>query len=146
MGHFKNNQLMNFIQQAYKGKNDAWRYILSFISILLGWMIIGSFPIMIAAVLKSANPGDYRSVLSNISQGKDIDANVFLLLMISSFAIGLFFLVKSVKWFHKRNFLSLLTSRESFDWKRLLFAFTLWFIIALVLLTINYYQHPGDFV
>jgi len=30
---------MNFIQQAYKGKNEWWRYFLSILLILIGWQI-----------------------------------------------------------------------------------------------------------
>ena len=137
---------MNFIQQAYKGKIDWGRFIISLVVIFAGWQIIGSTPLFIAAVVKSPDEGAFQRVLSDIVQGKNIDANLYLLLMISTFAIGLLFLKGSVRWFYKRDFKSLLTSRKKLDWKRSFFSFGIWFLFSLSLLALDYLLHPENYV
>ncbi len=146
MGSFKNQHIMSFIEQAYKGENEGWRYLLSFIAILIGWLVLGSLPILIAAVILSPNEGAYQNVLAAISQGKDINANLYLVLMISSFAIGMLALFLAIRWIHQRHIPSLFTSRKKFDWKRLFFAFWVWFLIAISLIALDYYLHPKDYI
>jgi membrane protease YdiL (CAAX protease family) len=137
---------MNFIQQAYKGKTDGWRFIAGILLTIIGWQVIGVIPIMISAVIIAPNEAAYQTTLSNIVQGKNIDANFYLFLMLASFAFGLLFLLKGVKWLHKRSIRSLVTSRKKFDWKRAFFSFGLWFFIVISLLTIDYMLNPDNYV
>ena len=137
---------MNFIQQAFKGKTNWWRYIVVFFIVLIGWQVIGMLPLSFAAVLKSPNEGAFSRTLTEISQGKNINANLFLFLMILSFAIGLAFLLLAVKWVHKRKPKTLITSRKKIDWKRVFFAFILWFSIAVSMIGLEYVRHPENFV
>ncbi len=136
---------MNFIQQAYKGKNDFWRYILSFISILLGWQLIGAIPFLITAVVHSKNTAEFMKAAQDNFLSLGINANLYLFVMILTFAIGLVFLFLSVKYIHKRNYTTLITSRNKIDWKRFFFAFAIWFAFSLITIIIGYFMSPGDF-
>ena len=136
---------MNFIQQAYKGKTDWWRFILTVLATLIGWQVVGMIPLMITAVLKSPNSAAFEKTLTNIAQGKDIEPNLFLFVMILSFAIGLFFLLASVFLIHKRPIRSVITSRKNIDWKRVFFAFGLWFSLAVAMLSLDYFANPEHF-
>jgi len=137
---------MNFIQQAYKGKTDWWRFILTLFIALIGWQIIGIIPLAITAVLKSSNTVAFKRVFNDIAQGKNINPNLFIFLMILSFAIGLLFLVISTKRIHKRPITSLLTSRKKLDWKRVFFGFGLWFSLAITMIILDYFSAPENFI
>lgn len=137
---------MNYIQQAYKGKNDWWRYILVILFTFIGWQILGMIPFILTAIVQSPNYNAFNSVFSKLLQGKEINANLYLFYMIFSFALGLFFLLKGVKWFHKRTSTSLITSRKKIDWKRVLFGFGLWLSIAVAMISVEYFSNPEAFL
>lgn len=137
---------MNFIQQAYKGKNDWWRYLISIFLILIGWQIVGIIPISLTAYLHSKNIEEFYSAANDNFMGLGINTNLYLLMMIMMFVIGLSFLFVSVDSIHKRPIKTVLTSRETFDWKRFFFAASIWAFMAISFMTIDYAMHPQDFV
>ena len=136
---------MNFIQQAYKGKNDFWRYLLSFFTIVIGWQLIGAIPLFITAVLHSKDINEFMEAAQHNFLTLGINANLFLFLMLLTFAIGLVFLLISIKYIHKRSITSLFTSRKKIDWKRFFFSFSLWFIFSVITLIIGYYSSPENY-
>ncbi len=137
---------MNFIQQAYKGKNDWWRYGLTFIFIIIGWQIIGVIPLIIVALSKVENFEELIKASEDTFMTIGISSNMFLFLMILSFFFGLMALFFGVKYIHLRQIKTLITSRKSVDWNRVFYAFGLWFLISIAILTIGYIIAPEDFV
>ena len=136
---------MNYIQQAYKGKNDLWRYIASFLVIVIGWQFIGAIPLLVVAVMHSKNTDAFIEGARENFLHMGINSNLFLFLMILTFAIGLFFLFFSIKHIHKRSKTSLITSREKVDWKRFFYSFTLWFVVSAITIAIGYFTEPENF-
>ena len=137
---------MGYIEQAYKGKNEWWRYALSIIMVLIGWQLIGIIPLFIVAFNES---DDYAALIAssaNAFSDLGIDANLYLLVMLLMFVIGLVFLLFSVKSIHLRSITSLVTSRINISWKKLLFGFSFWFFISVFFLIIDYYMHPDHYV
>jgi len=121
---------MNFIQQAYQGKNDWFLYVASIIVIFLGWQLIGAAPLLIGAVLHSSDLNEfYRAAEDNFTT-LGMDKNLYLTLMLLTFVGGLISLFLCVTKIHKRSITSLVTSRTNVDWKRFWFAFLLWGVIA----------------
>ncbi len=137
---------MNFIQQAYKGKNDWWRYLVTLLLIFFGWQIIGIIPISLIAILHSSTINEFQRAAADGFMGLEINANLYLFSMILMFVIGLLFIFFGVKKVHKRSITSLLTSRKRLDWKRLIFGFSLWAVIAIILLAINYFIAPESYL
>ncbi|MDC0177684.1 CPBP family intramembrane metalloprotease [Polaribacter sp.] len=137
---------MNFIKQAYKGKKDWYHWMLTLFVVFVGWQLVGIIPLFIVAFMHSASMSEF------VSSGKDnfmtlgIDNNLFLFLMILMFIFGLISLYVSVKFIHKRNFTSLVTSRKSIDWKRFWFGFILWGIIATVVIIFGIFISPENYV
>ena len=39
---------MNYIQQAYKGLHEWWRYLVGFIIIDIAWQFLGAIPLIVA--------------------------------------------------------------------------------------------------
>ena len=46
---------MNYIQQAYKGKNDWYHWLFTLVIVFFGWQVLGVLPLVMAAFSKSEN-------------------------------------------------------------------------------------------
>ncbi|WP_298476324.1 CPBP family intramembrane glutamic endopeptidase [uncultured Maribacter sp.] len=133
-----------YIEQGYKAKEDFWRYIVGLVIIFVGWQIIGMIPLMIALVSKSESlitmPKDIGGMSSLLG------SNLFLFLMLLSFAFGLVATFFSASVLHQQKIIALTTSRNKIDWKRVSFSFLLWGIISAVLLGIDVFLSPENYV
>ncbi len=137
---------MNFIQQAYKGKNDVWRYVISFIVIIIGWQFIGVMPLLAVAMANTNDLGELMSASKDAFTSIGIDSNLYLFVMILTFLFGLIALLFSIKYIHLRDLKTLFTSRNSIDWKRVFYGFTLWFSISLIMLALDYFLNAENYV
>jgi len=136
---------MHYIQQAYKGLNDFWRYVIGILLVLIGWQFIGMLPLVLVAFSYSKNLKEFQESANESFMNLGINKNLFLFLMLFSFVIGLLTLFYVVKTIHKRSVTTLITARKKIDWSRVFFSFSLWFIISLVMLVISYFTNPDDF-
>ena len=137
---------MNFIQQAYKGKNNWWRYLLMILVVFFGWQVIGIVPLVIVAITHSENTIEFKQAAAENFLNLGINSNLYLFSMILLFAFGLLFIFLGIKTIHKRSINSLLTSRKKLDWKRVFFAFGIWFLVSVSLLAFDYFSHPESYV
>ncbi len=135
-----------YIEQAYKGLSESWRYVIGILIVFFGWQILGGIPLIVALVVKTGSMS--IMLTSNGDMGilsKALGSNTFLFYMLLSFAIGLLFLFLFVKFVHKQSISSLTTSRIKTDWSRVLFAFVLWAFITVLFLFLGMYISPEDF-
>lgn len=118
-----------FIEQAYKGKNDLWRVIVTtlistgiFLANFIGYLLIS----------KEEMEKTY-DLMKSLPKWLSLTVNLIPFV----FLLGLLFLL--VRFIHERSILSLSTSRKSFDFKR--FGFSLGLIVFITLFTfgISYY-------
>lgn len=137
---------MNFIQQAYKGKNDIWRYFVSFLMIFIGWQIIGIIPLFAVAMANTNDLGELMNASKDAFSSIGIDSNLYLFVMILTFLFGLIALLFSIKYIHLRDLSTLFTSRNNIDWKRVFYGFTLWASISLVMLSLDYSLNAENYV
>ncbi|MCD8407595.1 CPBP family intramembrane metalloprotease [Tenacibaculum dicentrarchi] len=137
---------MNFIQQAYKGRNNWLYYFAAITLILFGWQLIGILPLALVAILHSKNLGEFSNAANESFMTLGIDKNLFLFLMILMFAIGLFFLFLSIKFIHKRAIKTLITSRENIDWSRFWFGFITWGIVAVSVTLLGVFLSPENYI
>ncbi|WP_456441588.1 CPBP family intramembrane glutamic endopeptidase [Psychroserpens sp.] len=135
-----------FIKQAFKGKHDFWRYLIGSLIVIIA-STIGQFPLLIAMVWKVMQDGG--SGLDSINEESMytmFDPNVFLFLILISFAaafVGLFFVVK---YLHKQTMTSIATSRPKLDWKRIWFTFIFWGALSSGLVLLDYfYLSPENY-
>ena len=133
---------MNFIQQAYKGNNEWFYWVLTIFIVFIGWQIIGGIPLMVLAYSYSANLAEFTTAAQDNFMTLGIDKNLFLFFMILMFIFGLISLIIGVKYLHKRTIKSVITSRNSVDWNRFWFGFFSWGIIASVVIIIGIYLSP----
>ena len=137
---------MGYIEQAYKGKNDWWRYALSLIMVLIGWQFIGIMPLFIVAFNESDNYATLIESSANAFSDLGIDSNLYLFAILMMFVFGLIFLLFSVKNIHIRSITSLVTSRVKVSWKKVLYGFLFWFLISIAFLILDYFIYPEHYV
>lgn len=137
---------MGFLEQAYKGKNDWWRYALSLMIIFLGWQLIGIIPLFIVAFNASDDYVQLMESSANAFSDLGIDSNLYLFVILMMFVFGLLALLIVVKTIHGRSITSLITSRVKLDWKRYIFGFSFWFFISVAFLVIDYAVYPDHYI
>jgi hypothetical protein len=128
---------MNYIQQAYKGKNDWWRYFVSCI------VLFAPFVLNILAIILMPEAMDkaYEN-MKNINTGK----NYHFVVNLIPFVFLLLLLFVFVKYIHERSITSLVTSRERIDWSRFFYAFFLWGVVSVIIISVGIYLAPENFI
>ena len=132
-----------YIEQAYKGLNDNWRYILGIFVVFMAWQFFGGIPLLGALIYKGS-----MSTLASGDLGEmavALGSNTFLFFMLLSFAIGLVCLFIYVKFVHNQTIISLTTSRRKIDWSRIFYAFGLWASISIALIFLDIWLAPEDY-
>lgn len=136
---------MNFIQQAYKGRNDWYLYVAVFLMVFFGWQLLGVLPLLVVAVMHSKDVDELMRAAQDNFMGLGINSNLFLFLMILMFAIGLVFLFIGIKFIHKRAVKTVITSRKKVDWKRFWFGFILWGLVSVVVIGLGIFLEPEQY-
>lgn len=133
-----------FIEQGVKPENKFWKYILGSILIIFA-SFVGQLPLLIALLYETfVNGKPYPT--SNESIMRFFEPNLTLLLILISFVFVMIGLVLVVRYLHQQTMLSLTTSREKIDWKRVGFSFSIWSLFTIVSTLAFYFSNPSDFV
>ncbi|MDX1277915.1 CPBP family intramembrane glutamic endopeptidase [Oceanihabitans sediminis] len=136
-----------YIEQAFKSLHEWWRYVVGILIIFFVWQVIGSFP-LIGALLYSIGTegiinGDFPTDIAGMSD--ILGNNLFLFLMLLSFAIGLVGLIFNTKTIHKQSFTELTTTRKKIDWSRFWFIFILWGVVSSFFVLLDFYLEPESY-
>lgn len=127
---------MNYIQQAYKGKIEAWMVIITTA------IVSGVFVLNFIAYLFST-PEDLQMSYDLM---KSWGSNISLIVNLGLFVPLILLLFVFVKYVHERSILSLTTSRPKVDFKRIFFSFSLIVTFTIVTFAIGYYYDSSDIV
>ncbi|MFM9826919.1 lysostaphin resistance A-like protein [Flavobacterium sp.] len=117
-----------FINQAYKGNNDFWRFLLT--TTITTGMFIANF-IMYFFVSKEQINEAYES-MAKLPKSQVLITNLLPFIFLLSL------LFYTVRFLHKRTVLSLTTSRNKVDYKRILFSFILIVLLNISCFTVSY--------
>lgn len=128
-----------YIEQALKPKNEWWNYLIGLIIVFIGWQVIGLIPLVVAAFLKVNSLQEFEAAAQNNFMELGIDKNLFLVLMIFSFAMGLLSLLFAAKFLNRQTIRELTTSRNKVDWSRIRFSFFLVVGMSSILFLISYF-------
>lgn len=125
-----------FIEQAYKGNNKWWRVLLT--ALLTSGVFVANF-VMYFFSTKEQLQAAYDLM-------KDIPNNLSLIINLIPFVflLGLLFLLVYV--LNNRSILSLTTSREKVDFKRIFFSFGLIVFISIAGFLVSYYGDNSNIV
>jgi membrane protease YdiL (CAAX protease family) len=116
-----------FINQAYKGNNKWWRVLIT--TLLTVGVFVGNF---ITYLLMSKE--DLDKVYDTMNK---IPNNLSLLMNLSPFVLLLVLLFLLVRGLHQRSILSLTTSRDKVDYKKILFSFGLIVLMTLATFAVS---------
>ena len=116
-----------FIAQGFKKDSEFWKYLLGSLIVFIA-SIMGQVPLLLAILVKSFTSKKMPSAESDIY--KLFEPNLLLFLILISFVfalVGLYFVVRKL---HNQSFISVVTSRNKIDWKRVFFAFGIWALFS----------------
>ena len=134
-----------YIEQAFKGKHNFWRYFLGTIVTIVA-MFAGQIPLAVAVIFKIGIAGDF-STMDEATMMSALDSNLTFFFLLLSFAVALGALLFLVKNLHRQSLTALTTSRKKIDWSRFWFSFALISILNVVLILIDYFFiTPEDYV
>lgn len=127
-----------YFSKTSLGKNEWWRYLLFILAVVLS-VLVGQAPILLIMYAQKDKLNLSENEFQEIWDSGDLQAfqlteNQVLLLILLAFVpafIAIFFLIKKL---HQKSFLSLVTGRKRFDTKRTFIGFSIWMILATVVI------------
>ena len=125
-----------FIEQAYKGNNTWWRVVIT--ALLTTGIFIGNF-IMYFMMSDKQMKAAYDLM-------KDIPNNLSLVINLLPFVFLLGMLFLLVYFLNERNLITLTTSREKVDFKRILFSFGLIVFISVLGFAASFYADNSNII
>ena len=126
---------MSFIDKAKEGNTSFSSYLLGIV-LIISVYLLGSYFLILDLQwnfgIESFDGISQKEIV------KILGNNRFLAWLIVPFLFVALFLVIHTKFVHKRTVLSIFSGRENFDWKRVLFSFSLLFSVLSLFLFIQY--------
>ena len=125
-----------FIEQAYKGNNNWWSVFIT--TLFTAGIFIVNF---IAYFMMSKEQMDdvYKSM-------QDVPNNWSLIINLSPFIFLLGLLFYFVRNLHHRSILSLTTSRNTIDYKRILFSFSVVVLLTILVFIVSYFNDNSNII
>jgi membrane protease YdiL (CAAX protease family) len=136
--------MSEYLEVASQGRNEWWRYLLSFPAILVTWLFVGSIPVvmLMAYVSMDGNPA------TNFSGTGFTGIPVVLefLITMSSFIPFFVATLLAVRFIHERPMKTLVTGKMHIRWGRILAGAAAWLFIAALLAVTEAVLYPGRYV
>lgn len=117
-----------YISQAFKGNNQWWRVTIT--TLLTAGVFIGNF------IMFFLMTDEQKEILYNSM--RDINSNKSLLVNLLLFVFLLGLLFGLVRFLHNRSILSLTTSRNKIDFKKIFFSFGLVVLLSVITFVVSY--------
>ncbi len=141
--------MKGYIEQAFKGYTDWWRYLLGFFFIFFIWQIGASIQI-IFVYLKLLKDGlAANEILQKLSDYKVImgtlESNFNFFLLMFGFVFGFGAIVLVVKLFHQLKMKNLITTRNTIDWKRVGLSFGIISALITISIVVDYKLSPDNY-
>jgi len=136
---------MTYLDLADRGKNNWWRYLFGVLVILFMWMGVGGIPFGILLNSVESDQDDSTFFNSDLMKFEGVDPAIGFVVMMLAFIPFLLGIFLVVRFFHKRRFLTLVTSLETIDWKKYCRGLFLMFVIWSFLAMINGLFSPGTY-
>jgi uncharacterized protein len=126
---------MSFIDKAKDGNNSFSSYLLGIV-LIISVYLLGSYFLILDLQwnfgIESFDGISQKEIVRILGN------NRFLAWLIIPFLFVALFLIIHTKFVHKRTVLSIFSGRKTFDWKRVLFSFSLLFSVLSLFLFIQY--------
>jgi len=143
-GEYIGNQNSSFLGNSSIGKNNWWIWVAFTIIFIVVWQVIGSFPLVgLCGILNIVKLGTYTCDLETLVIAGNSKAPNFLMMHIT-FIVGAASFYIFLKLLHGKTLLLVLTERVRFDYKRSLFALTVFTLFGGISLVANLMSGSSD--
>ncbi len=133
-----------YIEQAYKGKNQWYRYLAT----ILIWFTaqnLGTIPLIaIMAVRSNGDLSSFSATLDPSALG--LGPNIGLLLMLLPSVLSFFGLILAMRYVHKQSLLNIFTTAKSFRWRNFIIAGGIWLGLLIIMEMVGYLTNPHNYV
>lgn len=136
--------MSNYLEVARQGKNDWWRYLISFPTILIIWFLVGSIPVLLLLGYVSMD-GDPATGFSGTGF-TGVPVLIEFLFTMSSFIPFILATLLAVRFIHARPLWTLFSGAEHIRWGRMLAGAGAWACIAALISTVEALLYPGRYV
>ena len=136
--------MSNYLEVARIGKNEWWRYLISFPAILVIWFIVGSIPVILLITSVSMD-GDPATSFSGAGFA-GVPVVLEFLITMSSFIPLLVATLLAIRFIHARPLKTLVTGETQIRWRRIFAGAGAWLLIAALLSVIESILYPGRYV
>lgn len=134
-----------YLQHAFKGKNDWWRYVLSSIIVICAYFL-AQLPISLIVLFKATENNDGANIAQYINPvALGMSQNAYLLLFIAPLILVLGTVVMCMKVLHWQTLQGVFTSFGKFRWRNYFIAAFVWFLMLIIFDSISYFMHNETF-
>ena len=135
--------MSNYLDVAGMGKNEWWRYLISFPAILVIWLIVGSIPVILLMTYVAMD-GDPATSFSGAGFAGVPVVPEFLITM-ASFIPLLVATLLAIRFLHARPLRTLVTGEAQIRWSRIFAGAGAWLLIAALLSMVESFLYPGRY-
>lgn len=141
-----------FFTAQKKGRNNVLVYLSTIFITGLAYAYLGYLPLVFYTRYQVSKYEDITSKrLEEFSTTMDfgilhMDQNLGLFLMMLIFVIAMAAFYLCIKFLHKWDFKAVITPYASINWRKILFAFGLWFLLSGVIEFIVYLTDPLNYI
>jgi uncharacterized protein len=138
------------LNQSFRGMNELWRYLVG-ILIVFCFYFLGQLPLYGFVFWKFSSDSSLgEEALAQFESNLDfemlgLNKNIGFLLLILMFGFAMFGLYLVIRYVHKKELLSYITTKANVDYKKILFGFGLWMIISVLLEAVSYLLSPETY-
>ncbi len=136
-----------FIAVAQSGKSSFGWFLLGAL-IILFFFLLGQAPLSLALLVFAQLNGLQPETLTEVSAVMDagFSRNLFLVLAISAFMIGLAGIFLVIRFIHLRPFRTLITPYKAIRWNRVVIGFGVYFLLTLGIEGLFYFLDSDNYV
>lgn len=139
---------MNHLETSFAGRNNWYRYVIMIIAIFAATNTVGAIPLLISIALKAGkDPSVINSLAGNANDLSvlGLDPNIYLIVMIFPFLIGLAAYIILLKPLNGKTLKQTVSGTGKFRWKRLFLSAIIWIIFSVIYLVASIKTDPGNY-
>ncbi len=134
----------DYLELARQGRNDWWRYLISFPAILILWLSVGSVPVILLLAYVSMD-GDPATSFSGTGF-VGVPVILEFVMTMSSFIPFLAATLLAVRYIHARSLKTLVTAAAHIRWRRIFAGAGVWLLLAALLSVVESFLYPNRYV
>jgi membrane protease YdiL (CAAX protease family) len=137
--------MSDYLEAARTGKNDWWRYLISFPGILLTWILLGSIPVMMLAFF-ALGDGDPATDVTEAGGFVGVPVLLEFFVTMLTFIPFIVATLLAVRFIHARPLRTLVTAEPRIRWERILAGAAVWFGLMALVSIVEATLYPGRYV